>query len=55
MYAIAIDPKSELWRRLGVRYVALPFAASDPELVAASELVLRLPELGLWIYEYRSR
>ncbi len=52
-YAIAIDPKSELWRALGVGYVALPFVASDPEFLARTRPAAALPEIGLWIYAYR--
>jgi hypothetical protein len=52
-YAIAIDPKSELWRALGVGYVALPYVASDPEFLARTRPAAALPEIGLWIYAYR--
>jgi hypothetical protein len=54
-YAIAIDPKSELLRELGVGYVALPYAASDPEFLALTRPVATLPEIPLWIYSYRWR
>jgi hypothetical protein len=52
-YAIEIDPKSELWRDLGVGYVALPYEASDPEFLALARPVGKLPDVGMWIYAYR--
>ncbi len=51
LYRIGIDPKSDAWRRLGIRYVALPAASADPEFIRRTELVRELP--GLWIYRYR--
>jgi len=51
--SIAIDPMGDLWSRLGIRYVALPFADATPEFRAATSLVLALPDSGLWIYKYR--
>ena len=53
VYTIKIDPISDLWRRLGIRYVALPFAATDREFLAKTALVLELPEFGLWVYRYQ--
>lgn len=52
LYTIEIDPKSVLWRRLGIRYVALPFAATDVGFLAETALVLALPDVGLWVYRY---
>ena len=52
-YAIWIDPKSDLLRQLGVGYVALPYEASDPELLARTRLVATLPDIRLWVYAYR--
>ncbi len=50
LYKIEIDPKSEIWRRLRIRYVALPFAATDREFLEGAALVLALPDEGLWVY-----
>jgi len=52
-YTIHMDPKSDVWRRLGVRYVVLPQASTDPDFLAAAALVLELPDLGLWVYRYQ--
>lgn len=52
-YAIKIDPKSDLWRRLGIRYVVLPFAVTDPEFLGRTALMVALPDVGLWIYRYQ--
>ncbi len=52
-YVIRIDPKSDVWRRLGIRYVALPFAATDPEFLERAALALELPDASLWVYRYR--
>ena len=51
-YSIAIDPKSELLRALGVHYVALPRAADDPEFLSFARPVALLPDLNLWVYAY---
>jgi hypothetical protein len=53
LYSVRIDPMNDVWRRLRIRYVALPFAAEDPEFLGATSLVLELPESKLWVYEYR--
>jgi hypothetical protein len=52
-YRIEIDPRNELWRRLGIRYVALPAAVTDGAFLAMTELVLPLPDVRIWIYRYR--
>ncbi len=51
-YIINISPSNDLWRRLGIRYVVFPQAFTDPTFLAAAELVLSLPEVGLWVYRY---
>ncbi len=51
-YRITIDPMSDAWRRLGIRYVALPFAAADREFLETTALVLELPDSGVWVYKY---
>jgi hypothetical protein len=53
LYEIRIDPKSDLWRQLGIRYVVLPFVPTDPELLEKMAPVLALPEARLWIYRYK--
>jgi len=53
LYAIKIDPMSDLWRQLGVRYVVLPFAATDPEFLAKATVALAFPDIGLWVYKYQ--
>ena len=50
VYSIKIDPKNDVWPRLGIRYIALPFAATDPEFVKRTTLVETLPDVGLWVY-----
>jgi len=53
LYAIKVDPMSDLWRQLGVRYVVLPFAATDPEFLAKATVALAFPDIGLWVYKYQ--
>ena len=50
LYTIAIDPKSDLWSRLDIRYMALPFETRDPEFLQRASLVTPLPAIGLWVY-----
>jgi hypothetical protein len=52
-YVIRIDPGSDAWRRLGIRYVALPRAPRDPEFLEQAALVATFPEVGLRVYEFR--
>jgi hypothetical protein len=52
-YTITIDPSSDFWRRLRIRYVALPFAATNPEFLKKAALLLVLPEVKLWVYRYQ--
>ena len=52
-YEIAIDPKSDLWPRLGIRYVALPLVPKDPEFLQRTTFLVALPEVRLWVYRYR--
>ena len=52
VYMMAIDPKNDLWRKLGIRYIVLPSASTDPEFLAKTEPIQTIP--GLWIYKYRS-
>ena len=51
-YIIHIAPSNDIWRRLGMRYVVLPYAATDPAFLATAGLVQTLPGAGLWIYRY---
>lgn len=51
LYTMAIDPKGDIWHRLGIRYVVLPSASTDPEFIAKTTLVE--PPPGVWIYKYR--
>jgi hypothetical protein len=51
-YTMEIDPAADVWSRLGIRYVVLPFASTDPDFLSKAPLVLTLPEEGLWIYRY---
>jgi hypothetical protein len=44
MYSIRIDPMSDVWRRLRIRYVVFPFAVANPEFLGATSLVLELPD-----------
>jgi hypothetical protein len=53
-YAIEIDPKSDRWRQLGIRYVVLPARSTDREFIAKTTLVQNLNDVGLWIYRFRS-
>ncbi len=52
-YSIAISPMSDVWRRLGIRYVTLPFAPTSREFLAMTSLVLEQPDARMWVYEYR--
>lgn len=52
-YSIAIDPSSDLWRRTGIRYVALPFLDKDPSFLKTATMVAALPEVNLWVYQYQ--
>jgi hypothetical protein len=49
-WELGLDPKSDLLRRLGVRYVVLPRASTDAEFLARTVVVRPLP--GFWIYRY---
>jgi hypothetical protein len=51
-YSITIDPNSELWRRLGVRYAVFPGETTNRRFLTQASLVLSLPEAGLWVYRY---
>jgi hypothetical protein len=50
LYEMGIDPKSDLLRRIGTRYVVLPAASTDPEFLAKTVVVEALPRF--WIYRY---
>lgn len=52
-YVMNVDPKSELWHRVGIRYVVLPFASTDRDFLAKTALVLALPDVGVWVYRYQ--
>lgn len=54
-YRITIDPTSDLWTRLNVRYVALPFAPTDPQFLSRAKLVRPLSDVGLWVYRLNAR
>ncbi len=54
-YTMEIDPKNDVWRQLGIEYVALPFEATDRDYLGKTALVLALPDIGLWVYKYRWR
>jgi hypothetical protein len=49
-YTMAIDPKSDVWPRLGIRYVVLPSEATDPDFLSRAAPVLALPDQAVWIY-----
>jgi hypothetical protein len=53
LYTIAIDPKSNLWPKLGVRYIVLTSPSTDAQFVEKTTLVRAIPQARLWIYEYR--
>ncbi|MBM4336756.1 MAG: hypothetical protein FJ108_12730 [Deltaproteobacteria bacterium] len=52
-YTIAIDPKSELWGTLGVRYLLLRSEPVDRDFLARNDLVIARPEQRLWVYRRR--
>jgi hypothetical protein len=52
-YSIRIDPKSDEWRRLGIRYVVLPYPSADRGFLAVAELVETSTEDRLYVYRYR--
>jgi hypothetical protein len=52
LYMMAVDPKNDLWRRLGIRYIVLSSPSTDPEFIAKMEPIQTVP--GLWIYKLRS-
>jgi len=52
-YTLRIDPSNNIWRQLEIRYVALPFEATDPEFLGKTALVAALPDFGFWIYRYQ--
>jgi hypothetical protein len=52
-YTIAIDPKSALWEKLGVRYLLLRSEPVDREFLASSDLVIARPAQRLWVYRRR--
>ena len=52
-FRIDIEPNHPLWLKLGVRYVAFPFAATNPAFLAKADLVTSIPESGAWIYRLR--
>ncbi len=54
-YRIELDPKSDLWPRLGIRYVVLPFEAVDREFLAKAVPVLALSDVRMWVYRYNGR
>ena len=49
-YEMHVDPKSDVWHALGVRYVVLQSESSDPEFLAKTALMQPLPRV--WIYKY---
>lgn len=49
LYEMHVDPKSDVWRDLGIRYIVLPGASTDPEFLAKTTLVQPLPRV--WIYK----
>jgi hypothetical protein len=51
VYLMSIDPKNDLWRKIGIRYIALASPSTDPEFLAKTMPVETIP--GLWIYKYR--
>jgi hypothetical protein len=53
LFALKIDPKSELWRRIGVRYIGLQSKSTDPEFLSKTELILESPAAEIWVYRYR--
>jgi hypothetical protein len=52
-YTMCVDPKNDCWRRIAIRYAALPFRSTDPGFLRTADLVLPLPDDGVWIYRYR--
>jgi hypothetical protein len=53
VYTIEIDPANDAWKRLGVRYVVLPYEATDERFLTLADLLFTYPEAGLWVYRYR--
>jgi hypothetical protein len=53
LYTLKIDPKSDLWRRIGVRYIGLQAKSTDPEFLAKTELIVESPAAEIWVYRYR--
>jgi hypothetical protein len=49
LYEMRVDPKSDVWRALGVRYVVLPGPSTDPAFLAKTTLV----RPDAWIYRFR--
>jgi hypothetical protein len=50
LYTIAIDPKSDIWAKFGVRYISLPMQATDPQFLQHHSLIASFPAPGLWFY-----
>ena len=48
LFRSRVDPKSKMWRDLGVRYIVLPTASTDPEFLAKTTL---RASSDIWIYE----
>lgn len=53
LFTLKIDPKSDLWRRIGVRYIGLQSKSTDPEFLAKTELIVESPAAEIWVYRYR--
>ncbi len=51
LYTVGIDPRSDLWRQLGIRYVVLPRAATDVVFLRMASLVQAIGG-QTWIYRY---
>jgi hypothetical protein len=55
LFEMRVDPNSDVWRDLGIRYVVLQAASTDPEFLAKATLEQTGRETGLWIYKYLDR
>ena len=51
-YTLEVDPKSQVWRELGVKYVAMPAPSTDAEFLAQTAPVPDVT-IGLWIYKFK--
>jgi hypothetical protein len=52
-YDLEVDPKSQVWRELGVKYVAMPAPSPDAEFLARATPVPGLSRGGLWVYRLK--